>query len=74
VDRSRLICKLEGHLHTGGVRMVLSLNGQEICTSNATYGNNGIISGTTPCGGEIKVKKGDFMSMKSVYDIVKHPM
>jgi hypothetical protein len=54
--------------------MVLSLNGQEICTSNATYSNNGFISGTTPCGGEIKVKKGDFVSMKSVYDIVKHPM
>jgi hypothetical protein len=54
--------------------MVLNLNGEEICTSDAEYDKNGFISGTTPCDRKVKVKKGDFMSMKSIYDVAKHPM
>jgi hypothetical protein len=65
--------KTEGHLHTGGVKMVLNLNGEEICTSNATY-DKAIISGMSICDRRVKVKRGDFLSMKSVYDVAKHPM
>lgn len=60
-------------MHTGGDKMVLYLNGEEICTSNAKY-EKGLIQATTPCDRQIKVKRGDFMSMKSVYDVKKYPM
>lgn len=64
----------EGHLHNGGEKMVLYLNDQEICTSLPTYDkNNGIVKMST-CDSPIKIKKGDTISMKSVYDVVKHPM
>jgi hypothetical protein len=54
--------------------MVLSLNGEEICTSNAAYNDGKTISSMSPCDNSVKVKRGDFLSMKSVYDVAKHPM
>ena len=64
----------EGHLHNGGEKVITYLNGKEICTSIAEYdGSNGIF-GMSACDKPIKVKKGDVVSLKSVYDIVKHPM
>ena len=54
--------------------MTMTLNGKEICTSNAEYNKENGISGMSPCDQPIKVKKGDLISMKSVYDITKHPM
>jgi hypothetical protein len=54
--------------------MVTYLNGKEICTSNAEYDEKNGIAGMTACDHPVEVKKGDLISMKSTYDIVKHPM
>jgi hypothetical protein len=53
--------------------MVLYLNDKEICTSQATYEGHNIAAMNT-CDKAIKVKKGDALVLKSVYDITKHPM
>jgi stress up-regulated protein Nod 19 len=68
------IVGIKGHLHNGGISMTMLLNGKEICTSNAEYDKENGISGMSPCDQPIKVKKGDLISMKSIYDITKHPM
>jgi hypothetical protein len=62
-----------GHLHNGGDRMVMYLNDKEICVSKPTYEGE-TIAGMNDCTKPIKVKKGDAITMKSVYDIKKHPM
>jgi hypothetical protein len=54
--------------------VITYLNGEEICTSSAEYDQSNGISGMTACDHPIKVKKGDIVKLKSVYDIVKHPM
>src|ERR1700722_13913971 len=62
-----------GHLHNGGEQMVMYLNNKEICMSKPTYEKE-TITGMNDCTQPIKVKKGDELTMKSVYDITKHPM
>jgi hypothetical protein len=64
---------IEGHLHNGGERMVMYLNDKEVCTSKPVYEAERIIS-MGSCDQSIKVKKGDEIVIKSVYDITKHPM
>jgi hypothetical protein len=54
--------------------MVLKLNGEEICTSKASYDEKNGINGMSSCDKPIRVKKGDLLAMESLYDIVKHPM
>jgi len=55
--------------------MVLSLNNQTICTSDATYDDKtGVISSMGTCAPMLPVKRGDYISMASVYDLKKHPM
>jgi hypothetical protein len=53
--------------------MVMYLNDKEICLSTPTYKGE-TITGMNDCEKPIKVKKGDVLTMKSVYDITKHPM
>ena len=53
--------------------MVMYLNDKEICVSKPTYEGE-TIAGMNDCTRPIKVKKGDAITMKSVYDITKHPM
>jgi hypothetical protein len=65
---------LGGHLHSGGDKMVMYLNDKEICTSAPTYDDKEVITSMASCDKPIKVQKGDSISIKSVYDITKHPM
>jgi hypothetical protein len=76
------ILNSKGHLHDGGDHIELLLNGKVICNSHAVYGKrkvqeNGqaweIITEMTQCPMPVRVKKGDLLSMKSYYDVVKHP-
>ena len=54
--------------------MILYLNGKEICTSKAVYDEKDVIQAMTSCDETLPVKKGDIITMKSIYDIVRHPM
>jgi hypothetical protein len=63
----------EGHMHNGGDRMELAVNGKDVCISKARY-NMGIISGMSFCDTAIPVKRGDYVTMRSVYDLVKYPL
>jgi hypothetical protein len=60
-------------MHNGGDRMILYINGKEVCTSKSRYGPRGI-SGMSTCDKTIPVKKGDWLEMLSVYDLSKHPL
>jgi hypothetical protein len=66
-------------MHDGGDKMILYVNGKEVCTSLPIYTSNGIgnetvLTGMSVCDGPIRVKKGDFLSMKSIYNLAKHPL
>jgi hypothetical protein len=74
-----------GHLHDGGVAMQLFINGKHLCDSKAGYGGEGastnvngqqweVLSSMTYCDGPFPVKRGDELSMASVYDLKKHPL
>ncbi|KAF2437194.1 hypothetical protein EJ08DRAFT_691495 [Tothia fuscella] len=73
------IVTAKGHMHDGGDRMVLYVNEKEVCTSKPIYSPNGIgnetvLTGMTQCNNVFQVKKGDYLKMKSVYDLSKHPL
>jgi hypothetical protein len=63
-----------GHLHDGGLKMVVTINGKEACTSSIVYGGAGheqvqadgkiwkTIGKTIGCVGPIRVSKGDKLS------------
>lgn len=80
------IVRAMGHLHDGGDRIVLKLNGKEVCDSQASYGGErgtlvaedgtkwSTISDMTVCDKPIDVVKGDVMTITSVYDLTKHPL
>ena len=64
--------------HDGGSKMMLFINGKEVCTSHAIYGRGGdnnaeTIHEMTACP-VISFKKGDILSMQSVYDLSQHPL
>jgi len=63
----------KGHLHNGGDSMMLYVNDKLVCTSVPEYKDDVIVSMTT-CEKPIPLKKGDYVSMASVYDVVKHPL
>ena len=59
--------------------MILSINGKEVCISVPSYSKGGdnnyeTISAMSSCSKEISVKKGDVLTMASVYDLAKHPL
>jgi hypothetical protein len=59
--------------------MTMLINGKEVCESLPTYSAGGsanqqTITGMSSCLEAIPVKKGDIMTMRSVYDLAKHPM
>jgi Stress up-regulated Nod 19 len=66
------IIAAKGHLHIGGSKMKLSLNDQEICVSKATYDDAGNIVSMSDCTLGLPIKRGDYLSMESVYDLKKH--
>jgi len=76
-----VIVGARGHLHDGGVQMDMAINGKHVCSSKATYGGTGsqvggweTISAMSYCDGPIPVKKGDGLSMATIYDLKKHPL
>jgi len=74
-----------GHLHDGGLKMVIKVNGKEACTSSITYGGEGheqvqangevwkTIGRTIGCLEPIAVKKGDKLNMEAFFDFEEHP-
>jgi hypothetical protein len=69
----------------GGVNILVTVNGKEVCNSKALYGGKGhtsttpegkvwqTISETTECGQGVRVKKGDKIFMQGNYDLGLHP-
>jgi hypothetical protein len=59
--------------------MILNVNGKDVCTSDASYGkppgsDEISLLKMSLCPGEIPLKKGDSLTLKSVYDLSKHPL
>lgn len=66
-------------MHDGGDKMVLYVNEQEVCTSSPIYqasgvGNETVLTGMTQCNKAVPLKKGDYISMRSTYDLSRHPL
>jgi len=68
----------KGHLHAGGDKMVMYINGKFACESKAVYGGQKgaeAIDEMSLCTTKpIKVKKGDVLTMVASYDVSKHPV
>ncbi|PGH08669.1 hypothetical protein AJ79_05951 [Helicocarpus griseus UAMH5409] len=63
-----------GHLHAGGEAMVLAINDQERCVSQAEYGEtSSVIAGMSQCLDPIQVVEGDYLTMTAIYDLKAHP-
>jgi hypothetical protein len=62
-----------GHLHAGGKKMVLYINGKPACESYPTYNSEGVITAMSTCP-PMEVKKGDKLSVSSEYNLVEHPL
>jgi hypothetical protein len=63
-----------GHLHSGGVKMVLSVDGKPVCTSLPAYDARGVITTMSLCPEPIAVRKGQVMTISSEYDLRKHKL
>jgi hypothetical protein len=80
MQKDGYIFNTRGHLHDGGDRLQLVLNGKVICDSQAIYGGSSktsgawqTIGGMTTCPQNVKVKKGDLLTIQSYYDLERHP-
>ena len=63
-----------GHVHDGGVNVLLLINGNVICDSKALYGSNGKgIDSMSVCETPMSVKKNDIISLTANYDLEAHP-
>ncbi|TID25072.1 hypothetical protein E2P81_ATG04177 [Venturia nashicola] len=79
VTNDTVLVASKGHLHDGGMKMIMLVNDKEVCESKAIYGKGGAnndetIESMTECPPGIKMKKGDNLSMKAVYDLKTHPI
>jgi Stress up-regulated Nod 19 len=83
-ERNGYILNAWGHLHDGGVDMVVKINGKEVCRSIAEYGGPGhemqvhgevlkTISGMSLCSNSVEVAKGDKLSITANFDVNAHP-
>jgi len=54
--------------------MLLKVNDKLVCESMAEYDDQGYIKSMSLCPNPIPIKKGDKVSMASVYDVKKHPL
>ena len=84
MNQSGYFVHTQGHVHDGGINIVLKVNDKEVCNSRALYGGPGhtitvngrtweTIRQTTPCTGTIRVEKGDRIYMQANYDLELHP-
>jgi len=74
-----------GHLHDGGVNLVVQINGKDMCNSRAIYGGTAAtakmddgrvwetISQMTHCVDPFPIKRGDNITVEANYDFAKHP-
>jgi len=74
-----------GHLHDGGLKMVVTVNGKSACESKIVYGGQGheqvqpngevwkTIGKTIVCGDPIRVSKGDKLQLHAHFDFNEHP-
>ncbi|KAF2669195.1 hypothetical protein BT63DRAFT_424927 [Microthyrium microscopicum] len=72
------------HLHDGGEKINIFLNGKDVCETKAVYGSDSgseavvggskweTISSYIPCEKAIAFKKGDKLKMTADYDLTKH--
>jgi hypothetical protein len=79
--------RAEGHLHDGGVNIILTVNGKTVCDSHAKYeldanlagsiAPNGkpwqVITEMEQCTTPVPIKKGDVLQMTAYYDNGIHP-
>jgi hypothetical protein len=63
-----------GHLHAGGEKMVLTINGKTVCESLPEYNNKGVITTMSLCPEPIDIKKGQSVTISSTYDLTKHKL
>jgi hypothetical protein len=79
------IINAKGHMHDGGVNVLLTLNNKTICDSQAIYGGGNSSVGVggkkwetiremTQCTNAVPIKAGDVIRMLSVYDTTLHPL
>jgi hypothetical protein len=71
------------HIHDGGTKVEVFLNGKNVCQSRAVYGEQ-TASGTgqswqtivdyTPCNDAVAIKKGDKIYVTSEYDLTKYKL
>ena len=58
--------------------MSLQINGKDVCVSKAEYtkidANYDTIFKMSECPENIPIKKGDILTLKSVYDLKRHPL
>jgi hypothetical protein len=85
IGRDGYLLNSRGHMHNGGVGVVVSVNGKESCTSKAIYGGEGhegvdpdgkpwsTLRELTICDQPIEVKKGDKLGLEAQFDMEKHP-
>jgi hypothetical protein len=85
VNQSGYILNAFGHMHDGGVNMILKVNDKLVCESKALYGGEGFVSQTpdgqiwetlresTKCEDPIRVNKGDRIYMEANFDLDLHP-
>jgi hypothetical protein len=63
-----------GHLHAGGEKMVLAVDGKTACTSLPEYNSKGVITTMSLCPKPISVKAGQSIVITSTYDLTKHKL
>jgi len=74
VTRPATIIWARGHLHSGGVKMELNVNGKTVCTSRPTYNSKGVITNMSLCPDIIPITRGSYVTISSEYDLSKHPL
>lgn len=60
-------------MHDGGDKMILTVNNKTVCESFPEYKDKRLWS-MSACSGPVDVKKGDWLTLASVYDVPKHPL
>jgi Stress up-regulated Nod 19 len=74
VKSNATIVWARGHLHSGGIKMLLNVNGRTICTSLPKYNNNGVITTMSLCPEPIPLSSGQYVTISSEYDLTKHKL
>lgn len=85
IEKDGYFLNIHGHMHDGGVDVVVKVNGKEVCVSKAIYGGEGhtgkkangetwtTLKEMSVCDEPIKVAKGDQLSITANFDMEKHP-